>query len=428
MIKKTWKALVRRTLAISEARAVSKAHQSESEVGVTFYLVGSTTGLWPRLNKLASRYAVTGGMARQGERLVQVQAEGDPVHLQAFSAGLTQLALSRGIEHIEAQTSRPCGNGGFRKLTSGQSGGNRRPISTSFDPTQLGRSHEAIWDMLSRQASSQVEQDPEWVDRLDLALPREWVPFNFDKRFPAHAVTAGYSYAASMWSRIRFREALQAQAGTNWEFVLEDKNNGRDFARRLGLPLPELYQSEVALRDVRLRANRVVKPSNGAGARGVFICMQDGRIKDLRSKRIFRGNDEFLRRAQAVIDDGLVSRDAWNVEEFVPSNNGGLPNDLKFQCFYGHCPLMAEVKRDGGKAFCWWTPNGKPVDAGSFSGDEFVGEGAEPWLWALAERISRMIPAPFVRIDFLAGGEKIVFGEFTPRPGGVHEVPSRDGS
>lgn len=418
MITKRVMRVIRRALGRIEVRRDVRSGSNGQGKAVTIFLVGDTAGFWGAVSRLASRHDVTGGMAINRVGGVQIQAEADPAHLRAFVAELTDVALSRGIEHVQVQSSHPGGPGGFHKVRLDDGMRAQPSIHELLEPGRLHAAHRRVWSMLSGPTGKRRASDSEWMTRLDLALPREMVPFNFDKRYPDEAVTAGYSYATSMWSRIRFREAMQAQAGTNWEFVLEDKNNGRDFARSLGLPLPELYQSEVALDDVRLEANQVVKPSNGAGARGVFIFMPDGRIKDLRSKTTFRGNDEFLRRARAVIDDGVVSGDAWNVEELVSSDKGGLPNDLKFQCFYGHCPLMAEVKRDGSKAFCWWTPDGEPVDVGSFSGDQFVGAGAEPWLWALAERISRMIPAPFVRIDFLAGGEKIVFGEFTPRPGG----------
>ncbi len=39
----------------------------------------------------------------------------------------------------------------------------------------------------------------------------------------------------------------------------------------------------------------------------------------------------------------------------------------------------------------------------------------------MAEQISKKIPAPFIRIDFLRGEDGLVFGEFTPKPGNYDE-------
>jgi hypothetical protein len=46
-----------------------------------------------------------------------------------------------------------------------------------------------------------------------------------------------------------------------------------------------------------------------------------------------------------------------------------------------------------------------------------TGYGIQDSEIALAERISREIPAPFMRIDFLRSPDGLVFGEFTRRPG-----------
>ena len=106
------------------------------------------------------------------------------------------------------------------------------------------------------------------------------------------------------------------------------------------------------------------------------------------------------------------------MEELVSGEGGGLPNDLKFYCFYGRCPLLLEVSRGDETRFCWWTKDGNVLDARRASAGHFVGNGAPQELWKMASEASCKIPTPFVRIDFLRGGARTVFGEFTPRTGG----------
>src|SRR5699024_10454384 len=70
---------------------------------------------------------------------------------------------------------------------------------------------------------------------------------------------------------------------------------------------------------------------------------------------------------------------------------------------------------------CWWLPTGKRVDTGKYEESLFLGHGVTKEEIEMVEALSKNIPAPFLRIDFLAAEDKLVFGEFTPTPGNYEE-------
>lgn len=58
---------------------------------------------------------------------------------------------------------------------------------------------------------------------------------------------------------------------------------------------------------------------------------------------------------------------------------------------------------------------------GKYNDQLFVGKGFTQQELAQVNEISRQIPSPFMRIDFLRGENGLVFGEFTPKPGNYDE-------
>src|SRR5699024_6527899 len=91
--------------------------------------------------------------------------------------------------------------------------------------------------------------------------------------------------------------------------------------------------------------------------------------------------------------------------------------DLKFYCFYGEVALVLEIQRFPSVRYCWWDSSGNSINTGKFHKKFFEGDGVTQEDVNFVEEMSKEIPTPFIRIDFLKSKNGLVFGEFTPRPG-----------
>ena len=116
---------------------------------------------------------------------------------------------------------------------------------------------------------------------------------------------------------------------------------------------------------------------------------------------------------------GWVAENNWLAEELVVEDfEKKIPaRDLKFYSFYGKVGLILEITRYPELRQCWWTRDGKRIRTGKYEEQLFKGDGVTEEEIAFIEQLSKKIPAPFVRIDFLKSEEGLIFGEFTAKPG-----------
>src|SRR5690606_15914338 len=70
---------------------------------------------------------------------------------------------------------------------------------------------------------------------------------------------------------------------------------------------------------------------------------------------------------------------------------------------------------------CWYDQDSNVVKTGKYDDVLFVGGGNFADVAEIARSTSLEIPAPFVRLDFLASETGIVFGEITPVPGSYYQ-------
>lgn len=222
---------------------------------------------------------------------------------------------------------------------------------------------------------------------------------------------------------IRARRGQIAGSGPEWR--LNSKERGYAFAARLRVPHPQVYVRGVTVDELEPRQQVVVKPEAGAGGRGVYLVLGDGRVVDLRDGAELPGWPDMLASMRQDLTSGRVKQDRWLVEELITEDEGGLypGRDLKFYCFYGKVGLVLEVRRSNANAYCEWDAEGNQLFSGKYDERRFEGEGATAEQVALAGRMSRKIPAPFMRIDFIRSATApsgMSFCEFTPRPGSFH--------
>lgn len=219
--------------------------------------------------------------------------------------------------------------------------------------------------------------------------------------------------------RTRKLELSQANAP---EQILNYKLRGYEFVDLLGIRRPTIFDFNARHKDLRLTKKVVIKPNyGGGGSRGVYIVFNEDDIFKVKTSEPIQNWDALIERMEADLSLGVVKPDRWIMEELVCEDDAQHTpaRDLKFYCFYGKVGLILEVVRYPQIRHCFWTSDGKPTDTGAYANSRFEGKGFTPDMLGLAERLSREIPAPFMRIDFLCTQAGMWFCEFTPRPGGA---------
>ena len=238
----------------------------------------------------------------------------------------------------------------------------------------------------------------------------------------AHDVEVPSSFHGCIHLRSRQRQLTMSEGHDLPEWILNSKTPGNEFADLLGLHRPWRSPNAVSLDEAVPRPGMVLKPLGGGGARGVFAYEDDDTILEIGTGRTYNSIEKVRSRARELLEAGTIPSDAWVLEEVVlGQGRAGLARDLKFYTFYGRVGLALEIDRFPAPQHCWWTREGEAVDVGKYRDTSFAGTGPTPEDIALAEWVSAQIPAPFIRIDFLVGHSGALFGEFTARPGGLHQ-------
>ena len=201
------------------------------------------------------------------------------------------------------------------------------------------------------------------------------------------------------------------------EWELNNKARGTEFSKNCDQRVPEIYQRSVGMNEIKWRNGSVIKPVPGAGSEGVYCYRSEDNIFDILGGKKLKSRDVLFDSMRAYIE--THDNDRWIVEELIEGEDGALPRDLKFYSFYGEIGLILEVRKEPDKKYCFYTPDGNIINTGKYSRKKlFEGNGFSDEALEKARKLSLEIPAPFVRIDYLDTGDGLVFGEFTPRPGG----------
>lgn len=250
------------------------------------------------------------------------------------------------------------------------------------------------------------------------------------EEIPEFMVRAGLSDEnVSLHQAASFRGSLTARmrklqlVGSLPEMILDDKKLAYQFMEQLQVRVPKIDEKVYMLDEIEEREQIVIKPVDGAGARGVYLIYKNDDIIDIREGKKLSNFSVLKRNMERDLESGRVEEDAWIVEEFIIEDKATRTpaRDVKFYTFYGKVGIILEIVRYPELKYCWWTADGERVSTGKYDYSSFQGQGATPEEIKMAEDISKEIPAPFIRIDFLRGADGLVFGEFTPKPGNYDE-------
>lgn len=225
--------------------------------------------------------------------------------------------------------------------------------------------------------------------------------------------------AASFRASLNMRIRQYQLTGFLPEYVLDDKQTAYEFMDRLKIRRPWTEGRTYRAEALPFEVSTVIKPADGAGARGVYLIHDFNDIIDLKRARALDGKEALIASMKADIESGWVEADDWMMEELIMEDRENkIPgSDIKFYCFYGKVGLILEINRYPELKYCWWTADGRRVHTGKYDNEPFNGEGVTKEEIEMAAKISEEIPAPFIRIDFLRSEDGLIFGEFTPKPG-----------
>lgn len=320
----------------------------------------------------------------------------------------------------------------------------RRLFSSSSGDTKDVSPHRASWAelldevdekgeqvaevlrLMLRDAPS-LEQKDQWkleVQALADRIPPQYLTHHLLRRMERHQIRVqkGVSFCQYMVKDSEIRKMKINSLG----WWLNRKTTAYRFVDALGVRRPGAELSPSRFSKVNWQYPGVLKAVSGTGGRGVYLLFAEDEVVHVLDGQKFSSQKEVDHHARNLMspDSRRPLRNRWIMEELIlESQKLRTPaRDLKFYCFYGEVLLVLEVIRQGDQSLYSFTlPDGSYVRPGEWDYLYFDGAGATAKSLELASRISREIPHPFMRIDLLSGEDELVFGEFTPRPGGFQD-------
>ena len=206
----------------------------------------------------------------------------------------------------------------------------------------------------------------------------------------------------------------------HWQRSLLSKWNSREFAKRHGCRVPDLYWSGRNISRLPfddLPHAFVIRPSFGDSRRGVFVLAQG--VELLSGKGYPRAQLEaaLRKRTGRWWDPPLL------VEEFVRSEDGVCRLPIEYRCHvFGETVGAVEVVLRGhsGNAsrFGFFTPDWKPLDPGYMDPNPITAIEAPRCLEEMLDQARRLGLAfeTYVRVDCYSSDKGCVFGEFSSTP------------
>src|SRR5690606_23464947 len=109
------------------------------------------------------------------------------------------------------------------------------------------------------------------------------------EEIPEFMIRAGLSddpiplrQAASFRGSLNMRIRQMQLAGTLPEWLLDDKKIAYQFMDRIGVRIPQISDKTYRLEEIPQKGGMVIKPVDGAGARGVYLVYSMGDIIDIK--------------------------------------------------------------------------------------------------------------------------------------------------
>ncbi|MGP5546795.1 ATP-grasp fold amidoligase family protein [Psychrobacter alimentarius] len=277
---------------------------------------------------------------------------------------------------------------------------------------QLGNDQQSIQLMLNNIALQYGKESKEYRDALELAYTV--IPFKEVRQAyitPYMSLPSSYSHVAKQIEYMRFKQHLSA-IDCNISPWNNNKKIDQEFVQSLGIPTPQLIQSECEFESIEFTESTVIKPSFDSSSRNVFYYFNSKNIVEVKTNYIFESLKEFkVEIARRKIQG------TWQIETLILNNEGKAAHDIKVYAYYGEIGAVLEIKREDKAYQCWYNEKGEILESERLRQPWFEGTGFESQVIEYAKKISLNIPAPFMRIDFYKGADGYYLGELTPHPG-----------
>ncbi|ALH94688.1 ATP-grasp fold amidoligase family protein [Acinetobacter equi] len=211
-------------------------------------------------------------------------------------------------------------------------------------------------------------------------------------------------------------------------FSLDMKSIAYPFVENLGIKCPKLFYKNEKLENIQINdidGSFVLKPEQAHSSLGVYLCHNEhGNYHELLTNRTV-SKQQIIEEAFSIMKEKKFSN-KWMLEELVYPDDGKLYalDDWKFYCFYGEVGLILQKHKgiDGEITYKLYDESlveakntGKYI--GKIDSNLPLARNVRKMLDA-ARKLSSNVPLPFVRVDLFSSSEGVIFGEFTPFPGG----------
>ncbi|UCG75949.1 MAG: hypothetical protein JSV95_01065 [Gemmatimonadota bacterium] len=265
-----------------------------------------------------------------------------------------------------------------------------------------------------------MNRPPTYLERLD-ERRRVWWQKPRDYRDPRTYSDFLHQIAERHVLRSRHDPEERWHCCRHWQRSLVNKWNGREFAIRHGVPVPELYWCGRRLSKLDFEAlpsRCVIKPAFGHSRRGVFVLCEG--VELLSGTR--KGREDVLRTLGRT-GDRLLNGPVL-VEEFMGDGSGRarMPLDVNFHMFGREVGAVQVIKRSPVKGetrctFCSaaWEPFAEPLNRYLPELDPVSAPTQLPELLKAARRLGQACET-YIRVDFRVTGDRFAFGEFATTP------------
>lgn len=178
----------------------------------------------------------------------------------------------------------------------------------------------------------------------------------------------------------------------------------------------------------RNEAPAVLKPVVSSDSLGAFYIFEDG-LYSIAGSVALGDWTELEERAKADLGTANLEGREWELQEMVRYQGVPAP-DLKFYCFYGEIGAVLEVSRYPVQEYAYFDGSMRPIalrrhpKSGFASSSGMTLEGSRITADEVesVRALSREIPVPFMRLDYLRSDDGLVFCEFSSAPGDSHDL------
>lgn len=237
----------------------------------------------------------------------------------------------------------------------------------------------------------------------------------------SHAFTRSFSRLFYGSFKINFM-ADKLLVGFMQKHEINTKPGAKKFCDYHGLKYPETISSSITASDISVEMLDdavCIKKVDGGGGVNVFGLMK----KNMGYLDVFSGREfESFSLVKEFLKE-IFNKKELEIERLLLFPDGKPAIDIKFFTFYGDCPLILQIDRWGEtKKNYFFDCDGRIVKPHNDASTDQGGIAGNPLFsrecLEFVKTVSKLIPAPFCRIDFLYSGEGMYVGEFTFNVGG----------